>query len=195
MTAGVDVRPEFKQRAEQTLRRLSGAEREALLIKCWMSHDARWFMAVANEYGIEVTNRLNQVAARGVGKAEARRVMRALHIPPVSSLADYLLVQEILIALLGPDLLDYEVVEVGEHGVRVRAQRCFSYDNASRAGIAEQLDCGVWARVSGWLEALDLQYELDPALGKCLMAQGRECAYTVSLREASQSAAASVQQS
>jgi hypothetical protein len=159
-----------------------------------MSHDARWFMAVANEYGMEVTNRLNQVAAREVGKAEARRVTRALGIPPVGSLADYLLVQEVLIALLGPDLLDYEVVKAGERGLQVRVQRCFANENASRAGIADQLECGVWARVSGWLEALDLQYELDPALGKCLMAQGRDCAYTVSLREASLSAPASVQQ-
>jgi hypothetical protein len=182
VSAGDDVRPGFKQRAEEALRRLSGPQREALLIKCWMSHDARWFMAVASEYGMEVANRLNQVAAREVGKAEARRVTRALGLPSVASLADYLLVQEVLISLLGPDLLDYDVVQVSDHGLQVRVQRCFANENATRAGIADQLECGVWARVGGWLDALELQYELDPALGRCLVAQGRDCAYTVNLK-------------
>ncbi len=197
MTAGADVRAGFKQRAEEVLASLSGPEREAILIKCWMSHDARWFMAVASEYGMEVTNRLNQVAAREVGKAEARRVARALQLPPVTSLADYMLAQEVLIGLLGPHLLDYEVVKLDDRSLRVRVQRCFANENAGRAGIAEQLDCGVWARVTGWVEALGLQYELSPALGKCLMAQGRECAYTLNLRlnEGSVSPAAAVSQS
>lgn len=182
MTAGADVRPGFKQRAEEVLGTLSGAEREALLIKCWMSHDARWFMAAASEYGMDVANRLNQIAAREVGKAEARRATRALQLPPVTSLNDYMLAQEVLIGLLGPHLLDYEVVKLDDHALQVRVRRCFANENAVRAGIAAQLECGVWARVTGWLEALDLDYELSPALGKCLIAQGRECAYSVSLK-------------
>ena len=38
-----------------------------LLIKCRMSHDACCFMAVAGAFGMEVTNRINQIAARIFG--------------------------------------------------------------------------------------------------------------------------------
>src|SRR4030065_1745111 len=94
-----DLRPELRQQAGEILRRLSPSGREALLIKCWMSHDARWFMAVAREYGMPVANRLNQIAAHEVGKVEAQRIARALRLPPVATLDDYLLAQEVFIAL------------------------------------------------------------------------------------------------
>src|SRR3990170_4611753 len=107
MTDHEDLRARLRQKAQDILGRLSPTEREALLIKNWMSHDARWFMAVAREYGMEVANRLNQTAAHEVGKAEAQRIVRALGLPPPTTLDDYLLAQEVFISLLGPDLLDY----------------------------------------------------------------------------------------
>ncbi|MBI5956585.1 MAG: hypothetical protein HY871_06240 [Chloroflexi bacterium] len=143
-----------------------------------MSHDARWFMAVAQMFGIETANRLNQTAAHEEGKVEAQRIVRALNLPSIASISDYLLVQEIIIGLLGPDLLDYRVVEVDEAAYQVHVQRCFAHENVSRVGLADQYECGVFARITGWLEALGLQYQMSPSLGKCLKAQGRECLYT-----------------
>ncbi len=179
-----DLRPAVAQEAAGILRRLSGPEREALLIKCWMSHDARWFMVVAKEFGLEVTNRLNQAAAHEVGKVEARRIVRALGLPPVTSMSDFLVVQEVLIGLAGPDLLDYWVTEVGDSAYRVHVRRCFAHENAKRAGIAEQYECGIFARVTGWIEALDLPYEMDPSLGRCLKVKGDDCVHTFSIERA-----------
>lgn len=176
-----DLRPALRRKADDILRRLASSERAALLIKCWMSHDARWFMAVAREYGMTVANRFNQVAAREVGKVEAQRIVRALNLPPVASLDGYLLAQEVFIGLLGPDLLDYRVSTAGDKACRVQVRRCFAHDNSVRAGIADQLDCGIFARVTGWLDALGLACEMNPPLGRCLKAQGRDCAYTITL--------------
>ncbi len=176
-----DLKAALRQKAAGLLARLSPPEREALLVKNWMSHDARWFMAVAREYGLEVANRLNQVAAHELGRAEAQRLARALGLGPVTSLDDYLLVQETFISLLGPDLLDYRVSRVGDNTLRVDVQRCFAHDQAVRAGITERFECGIFARITGWLDALGLAYELSPPLGPCLKAQGRECAYTITL--------------
>ena len=176
-----DLQPRLRRRATDALRRLAPAEREALLVKCWMSHDARWFMAVAREYGMEVANRLNQTAAHGVGKAEAQRLVRALGLPPVKTVDDYVLAQEVFISLLGPDLLDYGVSKVGDNAFRVDVERCFAHDNATRAGISNTFECGIFARLTGWLDALGLAYETSPPLGKCLKARGRECGYTITL--------------
>ncbi|MBI2914001.1 MAG: hypothetical protein HYY03_08785 [Chloroflexi bacterium] len=173
-----DRRPELRRKASELLDALSHEEREALLIKCWMSHDARWYIAAAQAFGIEAANRLNQAAAHAEGKAEAQRIVRALQLPPVATVDDYLLAQETMIGLLGPQLLDYEVARSGDDGFEIRIRRCFAHENVSRAGIGEQYECGIFARVTGWLEALGPKYEMHPPLGKCPKVEGRECVYT-----------------
>jgi predicted DNA-binding protein len=176
-----NIQPKLRQRASDIMRRLSSSEREALLIKCWMSHDARWFMAVAMECGIEVANRLNQIAAHEIGKVEAKRIVHALQLP-VKNMDDYLLAQEVLIGFFGPDLLDYRVIKVSDNTYQVHVKRCFANENIVRAGIAEHYECGIFARVTGWLKALGLEYEMTPSLGKCLKVEGRECIYTFSFK-------------
>jgi len=130
--------------------------------------------------------------APALPSVEARRIARAVDLPPVKSREDYVLAQELLIGLLGPDLLDYEVAPVGDHGLEVSVRRCFAHDNARRAGVAEQLDCGIFARVGGWLEAFDLEYDMSPSLGRCLKAQGQECSRTLRLSVEPVAAAARV---
>ena len=176
-----DCQPALRERANHILSALSREEREALLIKCWMSHDARWFMAVAQAFGLEAAGRLNQVASHEEGKVEARRLMRALGLPTVATLEDYLLLQETIIGLLGPELLDYQVVSNGDDSFEVRIQRCFAHENVARAGVADTYECGIFARVTGWLEAAGLKYEMTPQLGKCQKAAGRECVYSFKL--------------
>ena len=182
MNSQENLQPKLRQQANELLRRLSPTEREALIIKCWMSHDARWFMAVASEYGMEAANRINQAAAHEIGKVEAPRVLRALQLPPVETVDDCLLAQELIIGLFGPDLLDYDVIKVNDNTCQVHVTRCFAEENAIRVGVADQFECGIFARSSGWLEALGMEYEMTPPLGKCLKAQGRECICTFTFK-------------
>jgi hypothetical protein len=176
-----DVQPEFRRRAAEILERLSPAERESLIIQCWMSHDARWFMAAALTFGLEAAQRLNRTAVREQGRAESRRLVRRLQLPPVRTVEDYLLAQETIIGLLGPDLLDYSISE-REDGFEIGVLRCFAFDNVTRAGIARQYECGILPRLMGWLDELAPEYELSPEPGTCLKAQGRECSYTVRIK-------------
>jgi hypothetical protein len=185
VTASVDLRAQFGARADELLRRLGQAERESLLIKNWMSHDARWFMAAAREHGLESANRLNCIAAHELGKVEAQRIARALQLQSIATRDEFLLVQEIFIRLLGPDLLDYRVYAVDDTAYRIEIQRCFAFDNAGRAGIANQYHCGILARVTGWLEAFNLKYAIMPLPAKCLKAQNQECGYTITLKKTS----------
>lgn len=171
-------RPDLREKARAMLHGLSTADRETLLIKCWMSHDARWFNAVAMNFGLEAANRLNQQAAHDVGVVEAKRMARACGLPvPVNAVDDYILAQETIIGLMGPDLLDYQTVQTDEDTFEVRVERCFAYDQVARVGVEQQYDCGIFARIEGWLEALETDYEMTPPLGRCLKAQGRECVH------------------
>ena len=142
-------------------------------------------MAVVGEYGLQVANRLNRIAAHEVGKVEAQRIARALQLPPVTTLDDYLLAHEVFIGLVGPDLMDYHLIRVGDNAYQVHVQRCFAYENAVRAGVADNLECGIFSRITGWPEALGLEYEISPPLEKCVKAEGRECIYTFTFKAAS----------
>lgn len=55
-------------------RHLPAEEREGLIRSCWYSHDARWFNAVAQEFGLEAANRLNRLVCRALGQAEMQRL-------------------------------------------------------------------------------------------------------------------------
>ncbi|MBI5653553.1 MAG: hypothetical protein HZC40_24360 [Chloroflexi bacterium] len=165
------------------MREISPVEREQLLIKNWMSHDARWFMAVAQEFGMAVANRLNQVAARGIGKVEAQRLARALELAPIQNRDEYLAAQTAFIALLGPDLLDYRVNKIGDDTFELQVERCFAYDNVLRAGVADQYACGILPRVLGWLDALNVQFEIAPPIAKCLKTQNQDCSFVITISD------------
>jgi hypothetical protein len=161
---------------------LSAAQREQLLIRCWMSHDARWFNAVAREFGMEAANRINQSAVREAARLEAQRVGRALGVVPARDAAACMNAQQALIGLLGPELLDYDARAEDASTYRVTVQRCFAHENVTKAGIAAKYDCGIFARVEGWLEGMGFDQQVDPPLKGCLKAQGKECVHTIRVR-------------
>jgi hypothetical protein len=65
LTSG-EKRRDIKMRAEI---KLTAEQREKILREnWWWSHDGRWFLKAAQERGFDVTNRLNQIVTRSMGK-------------------------------------------------------------------------------------------------------------------------------
>jgi len=153
-----------------------------LLIKGWMSHDARWFMAVANRFGMEVANPLNQMVCREIGRVEMKRCMKTLAIPEPNDLEEYLTLNKAAMSLYGSGLAEYEIKILDHQSYQMHLKRCFAYENILRAGIKDQYECGILARIQGWIDAQGLKHELKPPLGKCMMVLGKECSYTIRLK-------------
>jgi len=152
-----------------------------LLIKGWMSHDARWFMAVAEHFGIEAASRLNQIVARELGRVEMKRFMKALTLSQPKDLEEYLTFNKAAFALYGSGLAEYDIKALDHQSYEIHLKRCFAYENIVRAGIKDQYECGILARIQGWIDAQGLEHELAPPLGKCMMVSGKECRYTITL--------------
>jgi len=152
-----------------------------LLIKGWMSHDARWFMAVAERFGIDTANRLNQGVCREIGRVEMKRLTKSLALSPPKDMVEYLNFNKAAFALYGSGLAEYEIKTLDHQSYERRLKRCFAYENIVRAGIKDQYECGILARIQGWINAQGLEHELKPALGKCMMVLGKECSYTITL--------------
>ncbi|MFB3926538.1 MAG: DUF6125 family protein [Syntrophales bacterium] len=177
-----NIQPSLRRKALDILKKIPLSKKQELLIQNWMSHDACWFMAVTRTFGMEATNRINKTAAYEIGKVESRRIFRELALAPIAALDDCLLVLEVFVNLLGPRLLDYDIVKLDDRSCQMHVKRCFAYENVSRAGVADQYECGIFARIEGWLKGLSLDYEIDPIPEKCLKVQNRQCVYTISLK-------------
>jgi hypothetical protein len=153
-----------------------------LLIKGWMSHDARWFMAVAQRFGIEEADQLNRKVCRDLGQVEMKRFMKALSLTLPKNLDEHMTMNKEAISLYGPDLIDYEIKVLDRQSYEMHIRRCFAHENVVKAGIKGQYVCGILARVQGWIDAQGLGHELIPPLGKCMKVQGKECRYILRLR-------------
>jgi hypothetical protein len=164
------------------LNRLSSEIQKDLLIKGWMSHDARWFMAVAEYSGIEHANRLNQKIVRDVGRVEMKRFMKALNLSPSRNMEEYLNLKKAALSMFGRDLVDYDIKILDHQSYEMHLKRCFAHENILRAGIKDQYECGIFSRLQGWIDAQGLEHELTPALGKCMRVLGKECVYKITVR-------------
>jgi hypothetical protein len=63
-------------------------EREDLLRKNWMTHDAMWFFHTLQECGIETANKINHAAIRAMAAVEVRRITKILGIGEIRTLTD-----------------------------------------------------------------------------------------------------------
>jgi len=137
---------------------------------------------VAEHFGIEAANRLNQIVARELGQVEMKRYMKTLALSPAKDMEEYLNLGKAAISLYGSGLAEYEIKILDHQTYEMHLKRCFAYENIVKAGIKDQYECGILARIQGWIDAQGLEHELKPPLGKCMMVLGRECSYTIKLK-------------
>ena len=162
---------------------LSDEKEKELLRSCWYSHDARWYRAVAQEFGVEAANRLNRKACRALGKAEMRRLVGALGIAAPTTVQE--LVQEIEAAFrffAPPPLTQLEIRVVDDNSYEAWMKRCFIHDNITKAGIAHFYICASHDRIHGWHEVLGLPLAEEPPTQPCAKVQGQECRRVIVFR-------------
>lgn len=163
---------------------LDARTREDLIRRAWYAHDARWFAAVAAEFGMETANRLNRAAVRAVGQVEAGRMSRALGKPPADSVDEFLdFLRRGLDLYVAPPLMDMTLRKLDERSYEVAVNDCFVHANITRAGIQDSYECAVWDRVQGYHEALGQSLEEGqlPAF-TCARARGLECRRVLTIK-------------
>ncbi|MBI5283935.1 MAG: hypothetical protein HY874_02485 [Chloroflexi bacterium] len=154
-----------------------------LLRRCWMWHDARWFAAVAGEFGMEAANRINRNNVRELGRVEMRRLMKALTVESVESIAGALALYEAGRALYVPSsLMEADVGAVTEDSYEVTFRRCFVHENIVRAGIADSYRCAVFDRLQGWHDAWGLPLAEELPVRRCALAAGEICRQQFAVR-------------
>ena len=162
---------------------LSDEQEKELLRKCWYTHDARWFMSVAQEFGLEAANRLNKRTCRALGEAEMRRFVKALGIAGPTTVQELVPVIEAAFRVfVTPPLTQAEIRVVDDRSYEVWIKRCFIHDNTTKAEIDPFYICAAFDRVQGWHEALGMPLAEEPSLQRCPKNQGQECRPVLTIR-------------
>ncbi len=145
-----------------------------LLTRGWMTHDAMWYRSALEQLGSETANALNKSAIRLMAPIEVRRIGKVLGIPSVDNLSQLRAFLEGAFELLIGDFMQvaWQWHSEGPHQMTLSIPKCFAREGIMRLGAIEQYQCGIFERLFGWLDALQIAYQVEPTVSRCLLEQG-----------------------
>ncbi len=150
-------------------------ELRELLNKCWMTHDAMWFVNCLEEFGIEKTNKINRAAVKDMAIIEANRMKKIFSIEKIDTFEEFKTFYKRGVEILTADFMDFIHTFPSENLLRWDVQSCFAYDGVNNIGVIDQYECGIFERIKGWLEALDIKYSIAPEVNGCMMHTDGRC--------------------
>ncbi len=161
------------------LANLNQEQLRSILIKNWMTHDALWYGEVASRFGMTEASPMNLRVCKKLGKIECRRLMKMVGVSTPSNMVDYRELFEFGKKVFFPDFMNVQIKYPGDDLQVFHVLDCFAYKGMKEAGVIEDYECGIFERIEGWFEAMDLIYTLTPELSRCLKFKGEDCTITV----------------
>jgi hypothetical protein len=140
--------------------RLTPEQRERLLRDSWISHDGQWVLKTVQEFGFDIASKLNQAAARSLGKIEIKRLMAVTKWGEIKNAEDLKRLLVVACDLYAPEEHKYEIEQLDENSVLGRVLECYVYKNVSKAGATNYFHCAAKSRFTSWLEGCALQGEV-----------------------------------
>ncbi|NNL76750.1 MAG: hypothetical protein HKO68_10490 [Desulfobacterales bacterium] len=146
-----------------------------LLIKNWMTHDALWYAQVAGKYGMADASPMNLKVCRKLGQIEFKRLMKMLGTSAPNNMKEYQALFEIGQEVFVPDFMSMEIEYPDRNVQRYHVTECFAHRGMEKAGLLQDYECGIFERIVGWCDAMNLKYTQEPDLSRCLKYRGKEC--------------------
>lgn len=145
--------------------------------KNWLTHDAMWFYHSLKEVGADQANKINRAAVKSMAGIEIQRILKLMNTEK-KSVETFDQLKEIIdttYKLIKPEFMKF-VYDFPEKNIfRGGFSKCFAYEGITKIGVINIYQCGVIMRVQGWLEALGVQYKMEPDFTGCLMHQNGKC--------------------
>ena len=158
---------------------LTESQIRALLLKNWMTHDALWYREAALKLGMAAASPMNLRVCRKLGRIEVKRLMQALDVAPPSNMDEFRELFETGRQVFVPDFMSFKIDYPDENVQRFTVLDCFAHRGMEKAGLLPEYECGIFERIFGWLDAMNLTYTATPDLSRCLKYKGEECIVTL----------------
>jgi len=150
------------------------------LNRSWMTHDSLWFYECLKYNGIEMTNRINKAAIRALAPREVKRIKRFLGMEAdhISTFEEFKKIMDGAFELCLPNFMNVDMSFPRKNIMHWECEpkECFAYKGMINLGVADKYECGLIYRIQCWIESLRIEYEVDPEIKGCLMAQDKNCA-------------------
>ncbi|MBW2411377.1 MAG: hypothetical protein JRF72_16390 [Deltaproteobacteria bacterium] len=146
-----------------------------LLGKGWLTHDGMWFYNTYQALGIEQANTLNKAAIRSIAPIEINRVKKILglgeeKIQSFEILRDFM---DKAFQLILPESVfgrfHFDASRKNTFHWEWEKGQCFAFKGMTQLGAIDEYRCGVMYRIECWLEALGINFSIDPPIDKCIM--------------------------
>ncbi|MBU1741952.1 MAG: hypothetical protein KKC37_10420 [Proteobacteria bacterium] len=154
---------------------LSAEEVKQLLTRCWMTHDAMWFVSALSEVGIAATNKINKNAIRAMSGLEVARYLKALGMSGVKDFDQLRSFFEGAMSLAIGDFMKFKWEWRPEGSLYVELEKCFAHDGIRRMGVISEYECGIFERIYAWLDVLNVKYTVEPRPLLCMMYHEGHC--------------------
>lgn len=145
--------------------------------KSWLTHDAMWFYHSMKEAGADMANKINRAAAKSMAGIEIQRILRLMNAEkkPVETFDQLKEIIDTTYKLIQPGFMKMSYDFPEKNLFRGGFSKCFAYEGVKKSGMINIYQCGVIMRVQGWLEALGVQYKMEPDFNGCLMHENGKC--------------------
>jgi hypothetical protein len=154
---------------------LGGNQLKEILIKNWMTHDAMWFYHCLRECGIEKTNQINRAAVRAMGTIEIRRIQKVVGLRKIATFEDVKSLLEAAWDVVKADFMKASFSLPSRNVLRGDFERCFAHEGMKRMGVIDQYQCGIFERIYGWFDGIELDYSVWPEVEGCMMHSDGRC--------------------
>jgi len=157
------------------LGRIGKSELKDMLAKGWLTHDGMWFYHACQAFGIGHANTLNRAAIRSIAPIEINRVKKSLgagegDFESFEDLRDFLLnAFELILPASVSRGFSFSASSENTLHWEWENGECFAFQGMTQLGIIDDYRCGVIYRIECWLDALGVEFSIDPKIEGCIM--------------------------
>ncbi|MFW9827817.1 MAG: DUF6125 family protein [Candidatus Thorarchaeota archaeon] len=150
-------------------------ELKELLIKSWMTHDGMWFYHCLKECGMEKTNKINKAAIKSMSIIEIKRIQKIFGINKIEKFEDLQNIMDKAMKVFKADFMEFQHSFPEKNKLHCEIVRCWAYEGVKRIGAIDNYQCGIFSRIEGWFESLEIAYNVSPPLNGCFMHSHGNC--------------------
>ena len=160
------------------LMQMGKSDVKELFSKNWLTHDAMWYGNCVVELGPAVANRLNRQAVKSMAAIEIKRIIKLMGIPKEARITTFDELAEIIdtaFQVVRTCFMKFDFSFPEKNVLHGKFHECFAHDGMKRYGMIETYECGILERVRGWLDTIEVSYQMTPEFSGCLMHQQGYC--------------------
>ena len=150
-------------------------ELKEFLIKSWMTHDGMWFLHCLKECGIEKTNKINKAAVKSMAEIEIKRIQKIFEIGTIEKFEDLQDIMDRAMKVFKADFMEFTYTFPTKNHMHCEIKNCWAYEGIKGMGVIDQYECGVYTRIEGWFEALEIEFKVNSPINGCLMNHVGKC--------------------